>query len=323
MSVFGLPFFCAGVFALLIAVGAVPMQNARSAPLYMTPLMLVMGTVFTLVGAALVFGRSWTTISSVDRTVVKQMGLLVPMSTKTYRIDDYRGVALQFVPGDSDTSDKYPVSLKGRSGGELQLFSSTEYAEARERAIAVAKLLEFDIEDSTTRHPVVMAATEADLSFQNRHRLDHTRDELIVRPAVMRSSVTDSNGIVTIVIPGRRHTTVTISAAGLHIDERRLWRTRTIASHSAADIIDVDYSTTDSALPASKETMADIQRRRPAMASPPVGRGTELILKMVSALVGTGGIVIKTRKGLTRFGAGLEDRELRYLHYIVRQALVR
>ena len=46
MSVFGLPFFCAGVFALLIAVGAVPMQNARSAPLYMTPLMLVMGTVF-------------------------------------------------------------------------------------------------------------------------------------------------------------------------------------------------------------------------------------------------------------------------------------
>ena len=33
--------------------------------------------------------------------------------------------------------------------------------------------------------------------------------------------------------------------------------------------------------------------------------------------------VIKTRQGLTTFAEGLDDREIRYLHYVVRRALVR
>ena len=87
----------------------------------METVLLLMGLVFTLVGGVLVFGRSWTTLSSADRTVVKRMGLLVPMSTKTYRVDDYNGVILDFVRGDSDSADQYPVSLKGRSGRQCAL----------------------------------------------------------------------------------------------------------------------------------------------------------------------------------------------------------
>ena len=34
------------------------------------------------------------------------------------------------------------------------------------------------------------------------------------------------------------------------------------------------------------------------------------------------GITIKTRQGLTTFGEGLDDLETRYLHYVVRRALV-
>jgi hypothetical protein len=380
MALFGLPFLCAGIFAMLSGAGVVPVQNTQAAPWFMMPMLLLMGLVFTLVGGALVFGRSWTTLSSADRTVVKRMGLLVPMSTKTYRVDDYNGVTLDFVRGDSDSADQYPVSLKGRSGGSLRLFSSTAYAEAREWATAVAEFFHFEIEDSTSGRPVRMSAAQATLSLQHRQRIENQRDEPVARPASMRSDVTESSGVVTIVIPAARvhpvlflfylipvavvvlvfdpfsrffrqsqtpdgiswillgflvvafgvlpaytalnvylksrfgRTTITASTAGLRIDERRLWKTRTLASLSATDIMDVVCSTV--------ETLPEIERRRPTMAAPRTGKGTELVVRMVQTLLGTSGVTIKTRQGLTTVGAGLEERELRYLHYIVRRALV-
>jgi hypothetical protein len=109
-------------------------------------------------------------------------------------------------------------------------------------------------------------------------------------------------------------TTITASPAGIKVEERRVWKTRTLASLSANDVMDVDYGTV--------ETLEEIERRRPTMAAPPAGKGTELVQRIVRTLVGTGGITFKTRSELTTFGEGLEDRELRYLHYIVRRALV-
>lgn len=321
LAVFGLPFLAAGVFFILAALGVVPLETGRLPR--MQPAFVLVGLPFVLVGGTLVFGRSWTTMSSIDRTIVKQLGLLVPMSTSTYRVDDYSGVILQFIRGDSDSSDKYPVSLKARAGRDLRLFSSTEYAEARERAIAVARLLQFEIDDSTGGGRVRMSPAQAEMSFHNRQRLEHAHDELVVPPASMRSSVSTSNGTVTIVIPGRRialsgllkrrRTILTVSTTGLRIDQNALFRTRTLASHAAADILDVQYN--------MPETREEIERRRPGMAAPPAGKATELVLQMVRAMVGSGGITIKTRKGLTTIGENLADRELRYLHYVIRRAL--
>lgn len=319
---FGLPFLAAGVFFILAALGVVPLETGRT-PI-MQPAFVLVGLPFVLVGGTLVFGRSWTTLSSIDRTIVKQLGLLVPISTKTYRVDEYNGVILEFIRGDSDSSDKYPVSLKARTGHHLRLFSSMQYAEARERAIAVANLFQFDIEDSTSGGRVRMTPAQAEMSLQNRQRLEHRRDELIVPPASMHSRVMESHGTVTIVIPGRRialsgllkrrQTVVTASPGGVRIEQRALLRTRTLASYSAADILDVEYD--------APETAAEIGRRRPGMTAPAGGRGTELVLRVVRAMVGSGGITIKTRKGLTTIGENLDDRELRYLHYVIRKALV-
>src|SRR5688500_9786667 len=112
MAVFGMPFLGVGLFTTLLGAGVIPLQNAHTAPWFRVPTMLFMGTVFTLVGGGLVLGRSWTTLNSADRTIVMQVGLLAPMSTKTYRVDDYNGVLLEFIRGDSDSADQYPVSLK-------------------------------------------------------------------------------------------------------------------------------------------------------------------------------------------------------------------
>ena len=150
MAIFGLPFLGAGLFMMLICAGVVRLQGGESAPWFMMPALLFMGLAFTLVGGALVFGRSWTTLSSADRTVVMQVGLLVPMSTKTYRVDGYNGVILEFIRGDSDSSDQYPVSLKARDGQQsaaVQLDSVRRSARAshgHRRALSLRNRRFFD-----------------------------------------------------------------------------------------------------------------------------------------------------------------------------------
>ncbi len=371
MAAFGLPFLGAGLFMLLASTGVVRLQGGETAQWFLMPVLLFMGLAFTLVGGALVFGRSWTTLSSGDRTVVMQMGLLAPMSTKTYRVDDYNAVMVDFVRGDSDSSDQYPVSLRGRTGGTLQLFSSTNYADARERAIAIGGLFHLEVHDSSTGRPVRQSAAQADMSLQHRQRIEHQRDELVVRPTPMRSDVSEAHGVVTIVIPKSRvhpamfllflipiavpvmlvgpflqffrqshtpdvvswiftgflvlafgvlpahsglraflesrrgRTVVTASTAGVRIEERRVWKTRTLASLASTEIMDIDCPAAES------------------LAAPMVGEGTARVLRIVRKLSKSGGVTIKTRTGLTTFGQGLDDPEVRYLHYVVRHALVR
>ena len=172
VAVFGLPFLIAGACVSLISAGLLPVDNAGDLPWFGRPMLLFMGLCFTLVGGTLVFGRRWTTFDATARTIVKQMGLLVPMSTTTHRIDDYTTVLLDFQRGDSDTADQFPVSLRARAGKHLRLFSSTEYGDARERATAIASLLHLDIEDASTDHSVTLSAAQAVLSLQQRLRLN-------------------------------------------------------------------------------------------------------------------------------------------------------
>jgi hypothetical protein len=388
MAVFGLPFLIAGLAVTLLSLGLLPLQNADEVPWFGRPLMLLMGTVFSVVGGGLVFGRTWTTLSSADRTVVRRYGLLIPMSTATHRIDEYAGVLLDFVRGDSDSADQFPVSLKSPTGRHLRLFSSTQYAEARERATAVAGLFNFEIEDASTDHAVRLSAAQANLSFQHRYRMEHRQVTTVVPPSVMRSSVNESHGNVIIVIPARRvhpaafvvffvpvgvaawlvrpvhrffresqtpdpvswmflgfltlafgiipayaglraflrsrlgRTTVTVSTGGIRIDERGVWKTKTIASLPSSDIVDVDFSTTESMIASARHTSDQVRRDRPAAGAPPPGDGTERALRALRKLGRGGGVTIKTRQGLTTVGGGLEDEEIEYLHHVIRQALV-
>jgi hypothetical protein len=385
LSVVGLPFLLVGLAAVLVGLDVVPLQQYGVRVGASASALLLIGPAFMLVGGALVFGRSWTTLSSADRTIVKQFGLLVPMRTTAHRVDAYTAVMLDFVRGDSDSPDSYPVSLQARAGRNLRLFSSTRYAEARERATAVAELFNLPIEDSSTGRAVRRSAAQADMSLQNRQRIEHARDERIARPALMRSTVTDSHGTVTIVIPNARlhpvwflfffvpaiapvmlvtpflrffeqsqtpdvvtwsfvafliivfgvlpvsagisaflksrrgRTTITASNAGVRVDERRLFRTRQTAAYSAADILDIDYAPDQ--FVSARATAAQVQADRPAMAAPPVGEMTERILRFLRTMTRSGGVTIVTRHGQTTFGQGLDEREVRYLHYLLRQAL--
>jgi hypothetical protein len=200
LSVFGAPFLAAGVFVLLTAAGIVPMRSADDMSRMTWPALLFLGSLFTIVGGVLVFGRSWTTIDVAQRTVSKQLGLLVPLHERTFPLGGYTVVTIGFVAGDSDSADKFPVALKARAGADLQLSSFTVFAEARDYAAAVATHLQLDIEDRSTDHPVRLPYNQADLPLQRRLSLDRETGPA-ARPATARSTVRREDGAVRIVIP--------------------------------------------------------------------------------------------------------------------------
>src|SRR5436190_11930991 len=187
MALFGLPFLSAGILVALAAAGVVRMENAATASAATWPLLTLLAVTFTSVGSVLVFGRSWITVDATRRVVEKQWGLLVPMRWRIHQAGDYAAVMLAFEAGDSDSADKFPVSLKARAGANLPLCSSTQYAEARGWTTDIARHLGLDIEDATTDHPSRLSADAAELPIQQRLRTERADRAIIERPANARS----------------------------------------------------------------------------------------------------------------------------------------
>ncbi len=351
-------------------------------------MLVVLACAFTGVGGTLVLARSWTSVDRAQRAVVKEWGLLIPFHAQSTPLDGYAAVRLDFVEGDSDSSDKYPVALKARTGADLTLGSFTDYAQARECARAIAEHLQFEIEDASTDHFVRGTAAEFDVPLRERLRRAGTRVAAVDPPPGARSRVTREMGEVTIVVPSRPWhplaavaaliplaipivfgppfaaffrqtrtpdqvgwvflgfltlcfgilpaaailggflrsrlgaTIVAVSREGIRIRQRGVWSTRAVASFDAADILDVDYSSNQSRLASAKRAA----EQQALAAYPDVAAETGPRLeRLIAALTrfATGkGVVVKSRTGLTSFGQGLADDELRYLHAVVRRALV-
>ena len=119
-------------------------------------------------------------------------------------------------------------------------------------------------------------------------------------------------------------TIVTVSTEGVLIQERGAWRIRSQSAIAAADIIDVDYSTGESTVAAARRTTEQhiVAAGRPSEAAV-IGQRTERLIRFLSRFAKGRGVILKTQQGLTTFGIGLADDEIRYLHDIVRRALVR
>src|SRR4051812_19046854 len=120
-------------------------------------------------------------------------------------------------------------------------------------------------------------------------------------------------------------TIVTVSPEAIVVQERGLWRTTPGRQVAASDIFAVDYSTRESMIAAARlATERRVANAGRSHAGPqPPGPGTERLIALVSRLTKGRGIIIKTRQGLTTFGEGLPDDEIRYLCDVIRRALVR
>jgi hypothetical protein len=119
-------------------------------------------------------------------------------------------------------------------------------------------------------------------------------------------------------------TMVKVSCAGLEVQEHGAWRTKRKASFKAEEIVDVDYSTSESMATKTRheadQRSIDRQPLQPSRA--PMGVREELLLAGFDRFAKGKGITIKATKELATFGEGLPDDEIRYLHALVRRRLL-
>jgi len=117
------------------------------------------------------------------------------------------------------------------------------------------------------------------------------------------------------------HVEIRVSRDGVTVRERRAWRTHTTATIAAGDILDVDFGTRETgavtARVAVEQKMMDAGHDAAAL-SPRMERWMTTAAKWTKGR----GVIVKARGGLTAFGQDLDDDEIRYLHAVVRKALV-
>jgi hypothetical protein len=385
LSLFGVPFFLAGLFLLATAGGAIPMGDPGDLGAWGRPLLGLMGVVFTSVGGGLVFGRQWTTLDVAERSAAKSWGMLVPFKAQARQLDGFTRVTIGFEAGDSDSADHFPVALKARSGPDFVLCKLTDYAEARQCAAEAARHLSFTLEDASGDHAVAVDPAHADRPLRDNAR--HGRTSPPPRPAAARSEVHHETTGVCIVIPHRRlshlgllfvvlplaipvvfvpwlwnffqqtrtpdavgiaflgmfgvffgvlpamtivngimrarhgHIEVRVSHEGVTVRERSAWRTRTLASVAAGDILDVDFGTRDAGAVSARHAVEQKlmeSGHEPASLSPHM----EQLMAAATRWTKGRGVIVKSRGGLTTFAQELDDDEIRYLHSVVRKALV-
>ncbi|AFM24663.1 hypothetical protein [Desulfomonile tiedjei] len=120
----------------------------------------------------------------------------------------------------------------------------------------------------------------------------------------------------------RRGTTVTATAREVLIEERSAWRTTTAKIHSD-DILDV-YRGIAQTSPASAGSGVRLVAKRDAgeYTRPKISDGsTSWLHTMLNKHAKTQGITVKTKGELFNFGAGLSDKEVCYLHWLVRRVI--
>ncbi len=203
LGCFGIPFFLAGLFMLLIGVQLMPVSNAAEIPWWGWIIVTGMGLVFTAVGGSLVFGRKWITIDIVSGRIWIAWGLLKPMWGKAYALKDYGTVLLKFIAGDSDTADSYEIVLKSLSQSELSLHSSQDYGTAYAQALMLSNFVQLPLEDRSSDHAVV---TKPGVSPQELDKPVFAHEIKVVSPPInLRSDIQISGESVTISIPNAKY----------------------------------------------------------------------------------------------------------------------
>jgi hypothetical protein len=387
LSVFGFPFFAAGICAILVGLGFIELENAAEVEWWTWPVLLAMGAVFTAVGGGLMFGRRWISLERSRGVIERAWGLLVPLRYEEIPMQLYSTVSLRFDPGDSDSPDRYPVVLDPRGGGkELPLMSCGDYAAGRAGAERIASFLSMPLVDSTSDHQTVHDADAVAAPFRERARRD--LPSRVQRPASLRTSVEQSARSVRFRIPGPgfrhsqllrlviplgiggfvatqmvpffhrsdtpgevqwfflgflalivlgpaagvllsgvrnsgRRTVVSASPQGITIQDLALLGSKT-TEIGADDLIDIDFSTAGSRLKAARRggTTAWSGRRGEVPEGMHTPRSVPRWIQLLGALVPSSGVILKTRKGVFSFGAGLPDEEVEYLHDLLRRTLL-
>jgi len=202
LAIFGIPFFLAGIFMILGGFGIIPIENSPETMDLSWIVFIMMGLIFTAVGGVLALGRRRLVLDISRGTLTRSIGLLVPMRHTELSLHFYDSVNLRFAPGDSDSADRYLVSLRAKDGGkDFDLYSSTQYGDSREQAVLVGNFLCIPMVDASTDHETVIQSDKLNTAFGGQPAENEEHDFEVAQPAVMRTKIQQLPDGIQIVIP--------------------------------------------------------------------------------------------------------------------------
>jgi hypothetical protein len=118
----------------------------------------------------------------------------------------------------------------------------------------------------------------------------------------------------------RGHTILTASRAGLRMEHRGAWRTRTVEI-AADDILDLDHDSRGGAIEAVLQSSEQRLGDKARAVSPETRARALRWVAAIARHASSKGLVVKTRGGLIWVAPGLTDAETRYLHALVTRRL--
>lgn len=226
LGLFGLPFFLAGVFLLLGSLGIVRVKDEFQRPLT-GRVPAAAGLVFLAAGGGLLFGRRSVIFDVPIGSITRRFSAIAPLRTEHRSLAEFNAIVIGFQVGDSESVDRYPVRLRAIAGKDFTISSPAQFAESRTQAEYLARLLRLPMTDVTTEHEVILAPERAGETLQQ--RLKGATVETPPAHASMRSSIDQSGGETTIVIPRRTSLaggviSAVVGSVGLIIVAPTLWR---------------------------------------------------------------------------------------------------
>ena len=202
LTLFGIPFFLAGLWVLLIGFGAGPAPAAGG--FLASAAAVVVGVIFMTVGGILIFGRSGLIIDRRENRVVRWQGLLVPLRRTVRPLDSFDGVRLD--RNREGETKSYPVQLTTRRGdptGAMAVEEPTDYQRARQTAETLARFIRKPLEDRSSGTPVIRDPDLLDESLRELvRRLGEDTGFFPPQPIPMRTKIEQTTDGVILSIPG-------------------------------------------------------------------------------------------------------------------------
>lgn len=203
LSVFGTPFFVAGIGMIFVAAGLIPISNADEVPAWFYLFLPFFALPFVLVGGNLMLGRSGIIIDRGENRLREWWGLLRPMKWKEWPLQSFTLVRLRRESGDS--ADFFPVELWGVNGEpRVQIMAPGDFDKALNAAKDLARFLALPLEDVSARVKVARALEYLDETYYERLRREGLKVNREIRPPDMRTEVNSEPGRLELTLPPRR-----------------------------------------------------------------------------------------------------------------------
>ncbi len=186
-SLFGLPFFLAGLAVIVLTFIPQSVRGGDEIPWFFGA---PFGSIFALVGGAIIFGRAGLVIDKNAGTVTKWWGLLVPMKSTIYRISDFDRIDLRKERRRTKNSsyDVYPVKLAG-SDDEVGMSEERDSNKGRADAEKLAKFLDLPIHDTSAGDVQIRKAEELDQTVKQKFESGSISNEVPQTPANLKSKI--------------------------------------------------------------------------------------------------------------------------------------